>query len=297
MTSARSLINGENQLKLAIQRSGRLTDHSLDLLRQIGLEFESYGQRLFSKARNFPLSILYARDDDIPDYVGLSTVDLGIVGRNLVHEQGIEVVELLALGYGYCSLVVAVPGESSIETPDQLLDARIATSYPESARKFFTSIGGSPEIITISGSVEVAPALGIADAIVELTATGSSLQLNDLRPIHTILESEAVLIANRESMEDPARRENIDRLVMRMKAVYAARRFKYVMMNAPEANLDEIRAVLPGLKAPTIIPLEIPGWVAVHAAIQEDVFWEKIEQLRHAGASEILVSALDKLLL
>ncbi|HYI24441.1 MAG TPA: ATP phosphoribosyltransferase [Thermomicrobiales bacterium] len=297
MTSARSLINGENQLKLAIQRSGRLTDHSLDLLRQIGLEFESYGQRLFSKARNFPLSILYARDDDIPDYVGLSTVDLGIVGRNLVHEQGIEVVELLSLGYGYCSLVVAVPGESAIETPDQLLNSRIATSYPESARKFFASIGGSPEIITISGSVEVAPALGIADAIVELTATGSSLQLNDLRPIHTILESEAVLIANRESMENPARRENIDRIVMRMKAVYAARRFKYVMMNAPEANLDEIRAVLPGLKAPTVIPLEIPGWVAVHAAIQEDVFWEKIEQLRHAGASEILVSALDKLLL
>jgi len=297
MTSARSLINGENQLKLAIQRSGRLTDHSLDLLRQIGLEFESYGQRLFSKARNFPLSILYARDDDIPDYVGLSTVDLGIVGRNLVHEQGIEVVELLSLGYGYCSLVVAVPGESAIETPDQLLNSRIATSYPESARKFFASIGGSPEIITISGSVEVAPALGIADAIVELTATGSSLQLNDLRPIHTILESEAVLIANRESMENPARRENMDRIVMRMKAVYAARRFKYVMMNAPEANLDEIRAVLPGLKAPTVIPLEIPGWVAVHAAIQEDVFWEKIEQLRHAGASEILVSALDKLLL
>jgi ATP phosphoribosyltransferase len=297
MTSARSLINGENQLKLAIQRSGRLTDHTLDLLRQIGLDFESYGQRLFSRARNFPLSILYARDDDIPDYVALKTVDLGIVGRNLVHEQGADVVELMALGYGYCSLVVAVPGESATETPDQLLQSRIATSYPGSARRFFESLGGSPEIITISGSVEVAPALGIADAIVELTATGSSLQLNDLRPIHTILESEAVLIANRESMNDPVRRENIDRMVMRMKAVYAARRFKYVMMNAPEANLDEIKAVLPGLKAPTVIPLEIPGWVAVHAAIQEDVFWEKIEQLRHAGASEILVSALDKLLL
>jgi ATP phosphoribosyltransferase len=297
MTSARSLINGENQLKLAIQRSGRLTDHSLDLLRHIGLEFESYGQRLFSRARNFPLSILYARDDDIPDYVGLKTVDLGIVGRNLVHEQDIDVVELLALGFGYCALVVAVPGDSPVERPDQLLNAKIATSYPESARRFFASIGGTPEIITISGSVEVAPTLGLADAIVELTATGSSLQLNDLRPIHTVLESEAVLIANRESLEDPARRENIERLVMRTKAVYAARRFKYVMMNAPADRLDEIKAVLPGLKAPTVIPLDIPGWVAVHAAIQEDVFWEKIEQLRHAGASEILVSALDKLLL
>lgn len=297
MNASRSLINGDNQLKLAIQRSGRLTEHSLDLLRHIGLEFESYGQRLFSKARNFPLSILYARDDDIPDYVGLGTVDLGIVGRNLVHEQGLEVEELLPLGYGYCSLVVAVPGDTGITSPEQLLTAKIATSYPESARRYFASIGGSPEIITISGSVEVAPALGLADAIVELTATGSSLQLNDLRPIHTILESEAVLIANPASMDTPARRENIERLVMRMKAVDAARRFKYVMMNAPLANLAEIKAVLPGLKAPTVIPLDVEGWVAVHAAIEEDVFWDKIEQLRRAGASEILVSALDKLLL
>jgi len=297
MTTHRSLINDGNQLKLAVQRSGRLTDHSLDLLRHIGLEFESYGQRLFSKARNFPLSILYARDDDIPDYVGLNTVDLGIVGRNLVHEQGIEVEELLALRYGYCSLVVAVPNDSPIESPDGLLDAKIATSYPESARRFFRSIGGDPEIITISGSVEVAPALGLADAIVELTATGSSLQLNDLRPIHTILESEAVLIANPKSMLDPSRRENIDRIVMRMRAVDAARRFKYVMMNAPEARLAEIRAILPGLKAPTVVKLDEPGWVAVHAAIEEDLFWEKIEQLRDAGASEILVSALDKLML
>ncbi len=297
MTTHRSLINDGNQLKLAVQRSGRLTDHSLDLLRHIGLEFESYGQRLFSKARNFPLSILYARDDDIPDYVGLNTVDLGIVGRNLVHEQGIEVEELLALRYGYCSLVVAVPNDSPIESPDGLLDAKIATSYPESARRFFRSIGGDPEIITISGSVEVAPALGLADAIVELTATGSSLQLNDLRPIHTILESEAVLIANPKSMLDSSRRENIDRIVMRMRAVDAARRFKYVMMNAPEARLAEIRAILPGLKAPTVVKLDEPGWVAVHAAIEEDLFWEKIEQLRDAGASEILVSALDKLML
>lgn len=297
MNAPRSLINGDNQLKLAIQRSGRLTEHSLDLLHHIGLEFESYGQRLFSKARNFPLSILYARDDDIPDYVGLETVDLGIVGRNLVHEQGIEVEELLPLRFGYCTLVVAVPRESDVTSPEHLLNAKIATSYPESARRFFQSIGGEPEIITISGSVEVAPALGLADAIVELTATGSSLHLNDLRSIHTILESEAVLIANHASLKDSSRRENIDRLLLRMRAVEAARRFKYVMMNAPEQSLPKIRAVLPGLKAPTVVKLDEPGWVAVHAAIEEDLFWEKIEQLRQAGASEILVSALDKLML
>jgi ATP phosphoribosyltransferase len=297
MTSARSLINGENQLKLATQRKGRLTDHSISLLKQIGLSFESYGQRLFSRARNFPLSILYARDDDIPEYVELQTVDLGIVGRNLVHEQNADVEEIFPLGFGYCQLVVAVPNESNIESPEQLLNSRIATSYPESARKFFNELGGSPEIVTISGSVEVAPALGVADAIVELTATGSSLQLNDLRSIHTVLESEAVLIANKKSLADPVKRENIERLLLRVSAVDAASKYKYIMMNAPETALSEIRAVLPGLKAPTVVPLADPGWVAIHTAIREDEFWEKIEQLRAAGASEILVSSLDKFLL
>jgi len=297
MTSARSMINGDNQLKLATQRKGRLTDHSISMLRQIGLSFESYGQRLFSRARNFPLSILYARDDDIPEYVALQTVDLGIVGRNLVHEQNADVEEIFALGFGYCQLVIAVPNESNIDHPEQLMNARIATSYPESARKFFHELGGDPEIVTISGSVEVAPALGVADAIVELTATGSSLQLNDLRSIHTVLESEAVLIANKRSMDDPEKRANIDRLLLRISAVDAASKYKYIMMNAPESALIAIRNVLPGLKAPTVVPLADPGWVAIHTAIREDEFWEKIEQLREAGASEILVSSLDKFLL
>lgn len=297
MTSARSLINGSNRLKLAVQRSGRLTDHSIGLLKQIGLSFESYGQRLFSQARNFPLSILYARDDDIPDYVELETVDLGIVGRNLVHEQNADVEEIFALGFGYCQLVVAVPNDSDITDPRQLLNARIATSYPESARRFFAELGCTPEIITISGSVEVAPALGVADAIVELTATGSSLQLNDLRSIHTILESEAVLVANRNAMADPVKRENIDRLLLRVRAVDAANKYKYIMMNAPESALADIRKVLPGLKSPTVVPLADPGWVAIHTAIKEEEFWEKIEQLRAAGAREILVSSLDKFLL
>lgn len=297
MTSARTMINGSGRLKLAVQRSGRLTDHTIGMLKQIGLSFESYGQRLFSQARNFPLSILYARDDDIADYVELETVDLGIVGRNLVHEQNADVVELFPLGFGWCQLVVAVPNESAFKTPEDLRNARIATSYPDSARRFFESIGGSPEIVKISGSVEVAPALGVADAIVELTATGSSLQLNDLKPIHTVLESEAVLIANKAAMADPAKRKDIDRLLMRIQAVDAASKFKYIMMNAPESALDDIRAVLPGLKAPTVVPLADPGYVAIHTAIREDEFWEKIEQLRAAGASEILVSALDKLLL
>src|SRR5665811_132299 len=297
MTSARSHLTDGNTLKLAVQRKGRLTEHSMSLLHHIGLNFESYGQRLFSRVRNFPLSLLYARDDDIPGYVSLNTVDLGIVGRNLVHEYESDVVEIHALGFGYCELVIAVRNESDLRSPEDLRFARIATSYPSSTRRFFESIGGNPEIISISGSVEIAPALDIADAIVDLSATGSSLQLNDLRPIHSILESEAILIANRDAWEDSARRQNIDRLLMRINAVEAARQYKYVMMNAHQDALPAIRAVIPGLKAPTIVPLADPGWFAVHTAIDEEDFWDKIEALRAAGASEILVSSLDKLLL
>lgn len=290
-------LNGDGTIRLAIQRSGRLTENTLDLLHSIGLDFESYGQRLLSRCRNFPLSILYVRDDDIPEYVGLGTVDIGIVGRNLIHEEDIEVEELETLGFGFCSLVIAVPKDSDYTVPADLATKTIATSYPRSTRRYFAGIGANPEIVTISGSVEVAPTIGLADAIVDLTSTGSSLILNDLRPMTTILESEAVLVAHPAALDDPERRASIDRLLLRVRAVRAARRFKYLMMNAPVAALEEIKSVVPGLKSPTVIPLDVPGWVAVHAAVEEEVFWESVERLRAAGASEILVSSLEKLLL
>jgi ATP phosphoribosyltransferase len=294
---SKSMINGDDRLRLAIQRSGRLTDDTLSLLRLIGLEFESYGQRLLSRCRNFPLSILYGRDDDIPGYVDMGTADLGIVGRNLIYEEGVDVEELAALGFGYCSLVVAVMRDSPHQSIDDVKSVKLATSYPNSARRYFSEQDAHPEIITLSGSVEMAPGLGLAEGIVELTATGSTLILNDLRQIGTILDSEAILVANKASLADPEKKKNIDRLLLRVNAVRAARRFKYLMMNAPESALDEIKRIVPGLKSPTIVPLQIPGWVAVHMAIQEDIFWESIEQLRAAGATEILVSSLDKLLL
>jgi ATP phosphoribosyltransferase len=297
LSMSKSMINGDNRLRLAIQRSGRLTDDTLNLLRLIGLEFESYGQRLLSRCRNFPLSILYGRDDDIPEYVDVGTADLGIVGRNLIYEEDVDVEELVALGFGYCSLVVAVLRDSPYQTLDDVKEIKLATSYPNSARKFFAGRGATPDLITLSGSVEMAPGLGLSEGIVELTATGSTLILNDLRQVGTILESEAVLVANKRSLADPEKKTQIDRLLLRINAVRAARRFKYLMMNAPESALEEIKRIVPGLKSPTIVPLQMPGWVAVHLAIQEDVFWESIEQLRAAGASEILVSSLDKLLL
>lgn len=290
-------LSESGRLRLAIQKSGRLTDSTLGLLRNIGLDFESYGQRLISHCENFPLSILYSRDDDIPGLVARGTVDLGVVGRNLLYEEEQPVEELLPLGFGQCSLIVAVLRESDYSDPRQLNDLRVATSYPNSVRRYFAGLGGQPEIVRLKGSVEVAPALGSADAIADLSATGSSLILNDLRPIATILKSEAVLIAHPASLAEPQRREEIDRLLLRVRAVQAARRYKYVMMNAPTDALPAIRSVLPGLKAPTIIPLDHEGFVAVHAAIREDIFWESVERLREAGATEILVSSLEKLLL
>jgi ATP phosphoribosyltransferase len=285
------------QLRLAIQKEGRLTEDTLALLRAIGLEFESFGRRLFSNCRNFPLSLLHTRHDDIPEYVSAGTVDLGIVGQNLLHEEQVAVETLLPLGFGYCSLVVAVPKESSITSVEQLVGTKIATSYPRSAQRFFQAQQVPVEIITISGSVEVAPLLGLASAIVDLTATGSSLVLNDLRPLYTILESEAVLAANPSALADPARQANINRLLLRVKGVLAAKRYRYVMMNAPRSALEEIKQIVPGLKMPTVVPLADPEWVAVHSAIREEVFWEAIEALHAAGASEILVSPIEKLML
>jgi ATP phosphoribosyltransferase len=294
------MLSGEGEasrLRLAIQKEGRLTEDTLALLRSIGLEFESFRRKLFSNCRNFPLALLHTRDDDIPEYVSAGTVDLGIVGRNLLHEEGVTVEELLPLGFGYCSLVVAVPKESAITSIEHLAGARIATSYPSSAQRFFNEQSVPVEILTISGSVEVAPLLGLSSAIVDLTATGSSLVLNDLRPIHTILESEAVLAAHPAVLADARKKGQVDRLLLRIKGVLAARRYRYVMMNAPRAALEEIYQIVPGLKMPTVVPLSDPEWVAVHTAVSEDVFWEVIEALRAAGASEILVSPIEKLVM
>jgi ATP phosphoribosyltransferase len=288
---------GADRIKLAVQRNGRLTDATLALLRHVGLEFESYGQRLFSTCRNFPLDILYGRDDDIPAYLDGGIVDLGIVGRNLLHEEEGHVEELLPLGYGYCTLVLAVPKEMNILSASELQGKRVATSYPRSAQRFFDEVGVSVEIVPLSGSVEMAPAMEIADAVVELSATGSTLLLHDLLPIQTILESEAVVAAHPESLQDPVKGLQINRLVMRLRASISARQYRYVMMNAPRSALPLIQEITPGLKSPTVVPLLDPEWVAVHTAIREDEFWSVIERLREAGASEILVTPIDKLLL
>jgi ATP phosphoribosyltransferase len=291
--------NSEEQprLRLAIQKEGRLTDHTLNLLRQVGLEFDSYKQRLFSTVQNFEMDILFSRDDDIPEYIATGTVDLGVVGQNLIHEEGVDITELQPVGFGHCSLVVAVPKDSGITSPAQLGGAKIATSYPKSAQKYLQSLGVSAEVVTLSGAVELAPSLGLADAIVEITATGSSLALNDLAPIETILKSEAVLAANKNSLQHPYKARNINRLLVRVRAALSAKEFKYLVMNVPRRNLERVVSVVPGLKSPTVVPLMDPEWVGVHTVIRQDTFWEVIEQLKEAGAGGILVVPIEQIVM
>ncbi|HTK06505.1 MAG TPA: ATP phosphoribosyltransferase [Ktedonobacteraceae bacterium] len=287
----------KEHVKLAIQKEGRLTESTLELLHTAGLHIEAYKQRLFSSCRNFPLTVLFVRDDDIPEYVSEGVVDLGIVGKNLVVETQQVVEELLPLNYGHCTLTVAIPRESSIENIQQLAGRKIATSYPITTKKFFEEQNIDVDIITISGSVEVTPALGVASAIVDLVSTGSSLKLNDLVPLKTVLQSQSLLIAHPASVQDETKAPLIDSLLMRFRGVMNARSFKYIMMNAPTKNVPAITELCTGLRSPTVLPTADPEWVAVHIAVPEDDFWNIIEQLRILGSQGILVTPIEKLFL
>ena len=290
-----SKLNNTN-IKLAIQKDGRLTEETLRLLENAGFELESHQRRLFAVCRNFPLEVLFVRDDDIPDYVQSGVVDLGIVGQNLIYEESVEVSELLKLGFGYCSLSVAVPKESTVTKIGELNDKKIATSYPNSTQKFFSDKNINIKIIKISGAVEITPALGVADAIVDISATGSTMLLNDLRPIDTILTSEAVLVSNPTALLN-RKGENIDLILMRFKGVLSAKRFKYIMMNAPQKSLEKIKKIASGLNSPTVMPLAKPNWIAVHAVIEESEFWDLVPKLKEVGAEGILVSPIEKIIL
>lgn len=288
----KQLNNGS--LKLAIQKNGRLTESTLSLLKSAGLEFENYQQKLFSSCWNFPLNIVYLRDDDIPDYVEQGAVDLGIVGENVIYEAQSDVKTELKLGFGYCSLCLAVPKESPINSAKELVGKKIATSYPQSTRKYLQANKIQVEIVQINGSVEIAPSLQMSDAVIDLVSSGSTLTLNDLRVIEKIFSSEAVLIRNiQQSKKD----ELIKKLLTRLNGVLSAQNYKYVMMNAPESILNNIQKIVPGLKSPTISRLTTRGWISIQTVIKEDIFWETIEKLKQAGATGILVLPVEKLIL
>jgi len=287
-------LNSEN-LKIALQRKGRLAEPSKRILESIGLDFEYHEGRLFSHCQNFPLDILFLRDDDIPEYVQDGVTDLGIVGLNVVQEKESKVAQLDFLGFGTCKLSIAVPRRSSLGSLYDLKDKRIATSHTRILKRFLEEKKISARVIEISGSVEITPSLDVADAICDLVSTGSTLRMNDLEPIEVVLKSEAVLIANPLSLKDAKKRQLIDRLRTRFQGNIRARQTKYVMMNAPEKSLKKIREILPGMRSPTVVPLAEEGMVAIHSAVPEEVFWDVIEQLKKTGATDILVVPIEKM--
>jgi ATP phosphoribosyltransferase len=280
-------------LKIAIQKSGRLNEKSVELLKNCGLSFENYKSSLISNVSNFPLEILFLRDDDIPEYVQDGIADLGIVGENVISETGVDVAFLQMLGFGKCTLKLAVQTHSTIENIADLNGKSIATSYPVILKKFLDEQSINAEIRTISGSVEIAPGLGLSDAIFDIVSTGGTLKSNGLKPFAEVMKSEAVLIG-RKGIENE---DLIVELIQRIQSVLRAKETKYVVLNAEAKNLDQILALLPGVKSPTVVPLAEQGWVAIHTVIPERDFWEKISLLKSAGAQGIVVMPIEKIIL
>ncbi|ADY52270.1 ATP phosphoribosyltransferase [Pseudopedobacter saltans DSM 12145] len=280
-------------LKIAIQKSGRLNEKSVELLKNCGLSFENYKSSLISSVSNFPLEILFLRDDDIPEYVQDGIADIGIVGENVIQETQVEVAYLQRLGFGKCKLKLAVPVDSSIKTVKDLEGKAIATSYPNILKNFLTKESINADIKMISGSVEIAPGLGLSDAIFDIVSTGGTLKNNGLKPFHDVISSEAILIG-RKGEEDE---ELIQELIQRIQSVLRAKDNKYIVLNVERKNLEKVTALLPGVKSPSVIALADENWVAVHTVIPEKDFWDRINELKSAGAQGILVMPIEKIIM
>ncbi len=292
-----------NRLHIAIQKSGRLSDQSRQLLRDAGLKLSEAGKNhLTARADNFPLDLMFVRDDDIPTFVADGVCELGIVGQNVLEEYGLgqpapRYEEVARLGFGRCSLKIAAPESLNFFTPSMLAGQRIATSYPRLLTRFLGQRGIEAEIVTMRGAVELAPRLGIARFICDLVSTGATLEANGLAPVIDVFDSEAVLVRSLKPI-DAAHAEKAQALLMRIEGVIATAESKYIVLNAPETAISAISAILPGADAPTIVPLVgRPGHVAVQAVCQESVFWETLERLKAAGASAILVMPIEKMML
>jgi len=282
-------------VKIAIQKSGRLSEDSLNLFKECGIKVEIGKGRLRSVSSNFPAEFLFLRDDDIPGYVEDGVADLGIVGENVLVESGKKVDVVKALGFSKCRLSIAVSRERDFVLPEDLNGKSIATSYPRILGDYLDKHGITAHIHEISGSVEIAPSIGLADAICDIVSSGSTLLSNGLKELESIFRSEAVLIANPGL--DPDKQTILDKLLFRIASVQTAKDHKYVLLNAPNNKLDAITAILSGMKSPTVMPLAIEGWSSVHSVLKESDFWEKIESLKDAGAQGILVIPIEKMVL
>ncbi|MBQ0118067.1 MAG: ATP phosphoribosyltransferase [Flavobacterium sp.] len=284
-----------NTLKIAVQKSGRLNEDSLKLLKDCGISVDNGFDQLRVQARNFPIEIFFLRNSDIPQYVKDGVVDCAIIGENLLIENEISLDVISKLGFSKCKLSVAIPNNSPIEKLSDFEGKKIATSYPNTVLNFFKQNNINIDIHEISGSVEIAPNIGLSDGIVDIVSSGNTLFKNNLKPLQTLFESEAVLVANPELKEEVA--AILNKLNFRIQSVLKARNSKYILMNVPNEKIEEISSILPVLKSPTIMPLGASGWSSLHSVINENQFWDVIDQLKDAGAQGILVVPIEKMVL
>jgi ATP phosphoribosyltransferase len=285
----------QKRLKIAIQKSGRLSENSLELLKECGINVSNGKGALVSQASNFPLDVFFLRDDDIPEYVEDGTADLGILGENVLAESGAKVNMVKRLDFGRCRLSLAVPKGVDYQGLSYFNHKKIATSYPNILNQYLSDNHITADVHEISGSVEIAPSIGLADSICDLVSSGSTLLSNGLKEVEVILRSEAVLIANNRL--DTEGGKILEKILFRLNAVMAAKANKYIVLNAPNEAIHAITQVLPGMKSPTVVPLATEGWSAMHSVLNEEQFWDVIDDLKAAGAQGILVVPIEKLIL
>ena len=281
-------------IRLAIQSKGRLNEDSTALLREIGIDIDDSRRKFLSQAPNFPLELLYMRDDDIPQVVSSGTAGLGIVGLNEVEEHGLPVQIVKKLGFGACRISLAVPKTVAYDGPQWFQGKRIATSYPRILKNWLDEQGIQARIEVITGSVEIAPAADIADAIFDIVSSGGTLVSNGLVEVEKIFWSEAVLISNGQLTPD--QQEILDEMLFRIDSAMVSRRKKYILMNLPQASVEEATRILPAMRSPTVMPLAAEGWCSMHSVVDEDDLWDKIKQLKAIGAEGILVLNIDKII-
>lgn len=281
-------------LRIAIQAKGRLNEDTMSLLADAGISVAASKRKLVAQASGFPMEVLYLRDDDIPQAVEMGVADIGIVGLNEVAEKGLTVCEEMKLGFGACRISLAVPRDTDYTGPEWFSGRRIATSYPHILSDFFSRHNVNAEIHEIAGSVEIAPAVGMADGIFDIVSSGGTLVQNGLKEVEKVFFSEAALISNPRLSAD--KRTDIEKLKFRFRSIVDSRGMKYILMNLPQQSLDAAVAILPGMRSPTVLPLADKNWCSLHVVLPEDQLWEKIEQLKALGAEGILVLALENMI-
>lgn len=284
-----------SKLKIAIQKNGRLSEKSIGLLQECGIRLSNGERKLKTSSSNFPIEVLFLRDDDIPQYVEQGVADIGILGENEVAEKAKKVTSVQQLGFASCRLSLALPKDEIYSSIGWFNGKKVATSYPKILSDFFQRNNISAEVETIGGSVEIAPGIGLADAICDIVSTGSTLLINGLKEVETVMQSQAVLIANENLTDD--KKAILDQLLFRINSVQIASKSKYILLNAPNESIPEISRLLPGMKSPTILPLAQLGWSSMHSVIPEDEFWEIVTRLKSLGAEGILITNIEKMIL